>query len=132
MLAAALFGVPAGASDAKPKKPSLSIRANPTVGFAPLRVVFTVNLSGGPNDYEEYYCPSIEWIWGDDTESQDSQDCDPYVAGKSQIKRTYTQEHKYEYGGEYTVAFRMKRGDKVITAISTVLRIRPGIRDIGN
>jgi hypothetical protein len=128
----AVLGTPLGASDAKPKKPSVSLRANPTVGFAPLRVVFTADLSGGPNDYQEYYCPSIEWQWGDDTESQDSQDCEPYVAGKSEIKRTYTAEHKYLYGGEYTVNFRLKRGDKILAAVSTVLRIRPGLREIGN
>lgn len=122
----------ARASDTKTKKPSLTLRANPNVGFAPLRVVFTAELRGGPNDYQEYYCPSIEWDWGDDTQSQDAQDCDPYVAGKSEIKRTYTAEHRFEYGGEYAVNFRLKRGDKVITSASTVLKIRAGIRDIGN
>jgi PKD repeat protein len=131
-LAVSTLAFPVRASDTKPKKPSLSMRANPNVGFAPLRVVFTVDLRGGPNDYEEYYCPSIQWDWGDDTESQDSPDCDPYVAGKSEIKRTYTAEHKYVYGGEYTVNFRLKRGDKVLTSTSTVLRIRPGLRDIGD
>ena len=127
----ALCASPAGAADSKPKKPTLSLRANPTIGFSPLRVVFTAELTGGPNDYEEYYCPSIEWQWGDDTESQDAPDCDPYVAGKSEIKRTYTAEHKFLYAGEYTVYFRLKRGNKVLTSTTTIIRIRPGIREIG-
>lgn len=131
-LTLAVIALPARASESKPKKPSLSLRANPNIGFAPLRVVFTAELRGGPNDYEEYYCPAIEWEWGDDTESQDSPDCDPYVAGKSEIRRRYTAEHKYLYGGEYTVQFRLKRGDKVLSSASTILRIRPGLRDIGN
>jgi hypothetical protein len=109
----ALCAAPMIAAEAKAKKPSLSLRANPNVGFSPLRVVFTAELRGGPNDYEEYYCPSIEWQWGDETESQDLQDCDPYAAGK------------------YTLYFRLKRGDKVLTAANAIVRIRPGVRDIG-
>jgi hypothetical protein len=130
-LAIAVASSTVRALDEKPKKPSLSLRANPNVGFSPLRVVFTAELRGGPNDYEEYYCPAVEWDWGDLTQSQDSQDCDPYVGGKSEIKRTYTAEHKFVYSGEYTVYFKLKRGDKVLTATSTIVRIRPGVRDIG-
>ena len=77
------------------KKPSISLRANPPVGFSPLRVVVTAELKGGANDYEDFYCASVEWDWGDDTKSESKADCDPYEAGKSEIKRRFVQEHTF-------------------------------------
>ena len=47
------------------KKPSLSLRATPPVGFSPLRVRLVVDVKGGADDYADFYCPSIEWDWGD-------------------------------------------------------------------
>ena len=77
------------------KKPSISLRANPTAGFSPLRVVVTAEVKGGSDDYEDFYCASVEWDWGDDTKSQNNADCDPYEPGKSEIKRRYVQEHTF-------------------------------------
>ena len=77
------------------KKPSISLRANPPVGFSPLRVVVTAELKGGANDYEDFYCASVEWDWGDDTKSESKADCDPYEAGKSEIKRRFVAEHTF-------------------------------------
>ncbi len=77
------------------KKPSISLNATPPVGFTPLRVVVTAEVKGGANDYEDFYCASVEWDWGDDTKSQTKADCDPYEAGKSEIKRRYVQEHTF-------------------------------------
>ena len=49
------------------KRPSLKLSARPALGMSPARVVLTADLNGGPNDAEDYYCPSIEWDWGDGT-----------------------------------------------------------------
>src|SRR5919108_1015942 len=68
------------------KKPSITLKASPPVGFTPLRVVVTAELKGGANDYEDFYCASVEWDWGDDTKSETKADCDPYEPGKSEIK----------------------------------------------
>lgn len=59
------------------KKPSLSLKATPVAGFAPLRVRVNVDVRGGANDFADYYCPSIEWEWGDDLRSGNSEDCSP-------------------------------------------------------
>ena len=59
------------------KKPSLSLRANPPVGFTPLRVRVTVDVRGGADDAADFYCPALEWDWGDDLMSESSEDCDP-------------------------------------------------------
>jgi len=39
------------------------------------------------------------WEWGDGTESEATQDCDPYEPGTSTIKRRYTATHEYRESG---------------------------------
>jgi hypothetical protein len=111
------------------KKPSLSLRATPPVGFSPLRVRLVVDVNGGSDDYEDFYCPSIEWDWGDGTVSGNSEDCDPYQAGKSTIKRRYSIEHVFRQPGTWQVFFRLKQRDRVIAASSSNVQVRAGVRD---
>jgi hypothetical protein len=111
------------------KKPSLSLRATPPVGFSPLRVRLVVDVKGGSDDYAEFYCPAIEWDWGDGTVSGNSEDCDPYQAGKSTIKRRYSTEHIFRQPGTFQVFFRLKQRDRVIGASSSNVQVRAGVRD---
>ena len=111
------------------KKPSLSLKATPPVGFSPLKVRLVVDVKGGSDDYEEFYCPSIEWDWGDGTVSGTSEDCDPYQSGKSTIKRRYSIEHVFRQPGTFQVFFRLKQRDRVIAASSSNIQVRPGVRD---
>lgn len=129
LLALAIPAVMTGAapSDPKDKKPVLSLKANPAVGFAPTRIFLSAELKGGPNDYEEYYCPAVEWDWGDGTKSESTTDCEPYEAGKSEIKRRFAVEHVYRLPGMFNVQLRLKRKDKVLVSASTTLRIQASI-----
>src|SRR5262249_8353820 len=75
LMLAAPFAVGAHAQDKakdkdkeNDKRPQLKLTARPPLGMAPLKVVLTGDLLGGPNDSEEFYCPSIEWDWGDGTQ----------------------------------------------------------------
>jgi hypothetical protein len=111
------------------KRPSLSLRATPPVGFSPLRVRFVVDVRGGSDDYADFYCPAIEWDWGDGTVSGNSEDCDPYQAGKSTIKRRYSTEHVFRQPGTWQVFFRLKQRDRVIAASSSNVQVRAGVRD---
>ena len=111
------------------KKPSLSLKATPPVGFSPLKVRLVVDVKGGSDDYEEFYCPSIEWDWGDGTVSRNSEDCDPYQAGKSAINRRYSIEHVFRQPGTWQVFFRLKQRDRVIAASSSNVQVRAGVRD---
>ena len=115
----------------KDKKPKISVKANPSMGMSPARIVASADLNGGANDYEEFYCPSIEWDWGDDTKSTNTSDCEPYEAGKSEIKRRFTADHTYRQPGDFRIQFRMKKKDKVITGAATSVKIRPGLGDGG-
>lgn len=113
-------------------RPRIILRAQPLVAIAPARVVLTAELVGGANDFEEYYCPTISWDWGDDTTSESTVDCEPYEAGKSEIKRRFTADHVYRTAGDYRVVFRLKKKAKVVGSTTASVRIRPGIGDGGD
>ena len=107
-------------------RPKFNLRAQPPVGTTPQRVVLTAELVGGSDDFEEYYCPSIEWDWGDDTKSESTIDCEPYEPGKSTIKRRFTVEHVFRRPGSYKVFIRLKRRDKAVANASVTVQVRPG------
>ena len=109
------------------KKPSLSLKATPAISFAPARIVIVAEVKGGSNDFEEFYCPTVDWDWGDDTNSIADSDCDPYAAGKSEIKRRYTVEHRYKIAGSYKIVLRLKKGDKVVGSANTQVQVRQGL-----
>jgi hypothetical protein len=126
-LALTAWSVQASAQrDATDKKPSLSLKANPPAGFAPLRVHLSVDVKGGPDDYSDFYCPTVQWDWDDGTVSENSEDCEPYQSGKSQIQRRYSSDHTFRLSGDYHLTFRIKQKDKVISTATTTLTIRPG------
>ena len=107
-------------------KPSIAVRANPAVAFAPARIVATAELSGGADDYQDFYCAKVEWTWDDGTTSESQDDCDPYEAGKSQIRRRFTNEHKYQLPGQFEVRFTLKQGKKSVGSGSIAVRVRDG------
>lgn len=109
------------------KKPSLSLKASPSVSFAPARVVFVGELKGGDDNSEELYCPTVEWEWGDETFSNAEADCVPYEAGKSTIKRRFSIEHRFQNSGTFRVVLRLKKGTRVIATANVTLQVRPGL-----
>ena len=109
------------------KKPSLSLKATPTVSFAPARIVVVAEVKGGPDDFEEFYCPTVEWEWGDFTTSTVEADCDPYEPGKSTIKRRYTVEHRFKNPGGFKIILRLKKGNKVIASANSQIQVRAGL-----
>jgi hypothetical protein len=108
------------------QRPRLSLRAQPNVGIAPARIVLTAELTGGANDFQEYYCPTVLWEWGDGTESESTLDCEPYEAGKSEIRRRYIQQHVFRNAGAQKVWVRLKRNDKLLASATVNVHIQPG------
>jgi len=133
LIAAAFSAAPAAqkndkaARDTDNKRPKMVLKAQPVVSIAPARVVLTVELIGGADDYEEYYCPGIEWEWGDGTRSESSADCPPYEPGKSEIRRRFTVEHVFKRFGNYRVLFHLKQHDKAVGSASVSLQVREGL-----
>ena len=76
--------------DADDKRPSLSLKATPPLGFSPLKVRAVVEVRGGADDNVDFYCAGTEWDWGDGTVSENSSDCNPYEAGKSSMQRHFS------------------------------------------
>jgi hypothetical protein len=120
------------AKDKEPDKqrPKLTLKAQPIISISPSRVTLRAELVGGANDYEEYYCPTIEWDWGDGTQSESRADCEPYQSGKSEIKRRFTVEHVFR-AGYYQVAFRLKRRDKAVASATATVQVQGGAADFG-
>ncbi len=92
-------------------------------------LVATAELTEGANDYQDYYCPKIEWIWGDGTQSESGEDCEPYEAGKSEIRRRYTADHNFRSdpasgGGSIEVIFRMKQGSKIVLSLRQTIKVQ--------
>jgi hypothetical protein len=114
---------------AEAKKPSLSLKATPPMGFTPLRVVVGVDVKDGDDDYADFYCAGVEWDWGDGTISENSSDCDPYEPGKSTIRRRFTADHIYRQPGLFKVVFKLKQKTKQVAAVTTNVQVRSGVGD---
>ena len=111
--------------DKDDRRPKLTLKAQPIVSISPSKVTLRAELTGGANDYEEFYCPTVEWDWGDGTQSESTSDCEPYEAGKSEIKRRFTVEHVFR-AGSHQIAFRLKRRDKSIVMATTTIQVQGG------
>lgn len=114
-------------SSGEAKKPSLSLRVTPPVGFAPLKTRLVVEVRNGDDDYADFYCPTVEWDWGDGTVSANAEDCDPYESGKSLIKRRFSNEHTFRQPGAFRVAFRLKQKDRVVATSTVNVQVRTGL-----
>ena len=130
LLPAVVAGIRAQERESKPrlepKRPQLSLRATPATGMVPVRVVATAEFKGGSDDFQDYYCPTVMWDWDDGTVSESTNDCDPYEAGKSQIRRRYSMSHNYKRSGAYKISFRLKNKQRVLTASTATVRLIGG------
>jgi hypothetical protein len=112
----------AALKDDRARRPKFTLRAVPTVGISPSKVRLTADLVGGANDYMDFYCPTIEWDWGDGTRSEFASDCQPYEAGKSEITRHFSVTHIFREG-DYSVNVRLKRNDQVLAVANAKIEI---------
>jgi hypothetical protein len=113
--------------DDEAKRPKIRLRVQPQVAIAPARVTLTAELTGGADDFADYYCPGIEWEWGDETSSESTTDCEPYEAGKSQIKRRYTVQHEFRRPGTYKIYLHFKSSNRILGSGTTTLQVQPGV-----
>ena len=113
------------------KKPSLSLKATPPLGFSPLKVRVVVDVRGGRDDYADFYCAGTEWDWGDGTVSESSSDCDPYEAGKSTIRRRFTADHVFRQRGELKIVFRLKQKTRIVASATANVQVRGGANEFG-
>lgn len=112
------FGGLALADDGgKAKRPRLDLRASPKVALSPVEVLITGQLKGGA-DLEEFYCPGLEWDWGDGTRSAHESDCAPFESG-AELERFFSARHAYRSPGAYNVRLTLRRANRTV-AVATV------------
>lgn len=113
----------------KKNRASLLLKATPSISFSPARVVVSAELKGGSSDTDEFYCPTLEWDWGDGTKSESASDCSPFEAGKSTIERRWTASHTFQQADSYRVQLRLRRGTKTMVGGNVSVQVKPGVRD---
>jgi len=99
------------------KKPRLDLRASPRIAFSPVEVLAVAELNGG-DDLEEFYCPGLEWDWGDGDRSTHESDCAPFGPG-AELDRRFSARHAYRRAGDYEVRVTLRRAERSI-AMATV------------
>jgi hypothetical protein len=115
----------------KRKGASLVLKATPPIAFSPAKIVVSAELKGGALDTDEFYCPTVEWDWGDGTKSEASNDCPPFEAGKSEIEHRWSASHTFQSADSYRVQLRLRRGSKVLVGGNVSVQVKPGVRDQG-
>lgn len=122
-LAAGLLVLPAFPVPAE--KPKLNLKARPFVLVPPsvsrIQVPVRARLEGELSDPEEYYCLTEVWDWGDETESVQEPDCEPYEKG-AEVKRDFNSNHLFAQG-TFTVTLWLKRGEKTVIHGRTEVRV---------
>ena len=126
----AAFGSTGASGSTKPQKPRLDLRATPRMAFSPAYVLLTAELVGG-DAVEEYYCPALEWNWGDGGKSVRESDCPPFQAG-AELVRHFSAEHGYRHAGDYEITVTLRRANKSLAMASARINVRPGLGDFGS
>jgi hypothetical protein len=120
------LAVPASAGDAsKGRRPRLDLRASPRVAFTPASVILTAELTGG-DELEEFYCPTLEWEWGDGGRSETASDCEPFES-KELFERRFFAYHDYKRPGQYNVKLTLRRSQRPIAAATINLTVHASV-----
>jgi len=120
VLALGLLGFPGLArpgAAGNAKKPRLALRASPPMAFPPVSVLLMAELVGG-EEQEDYYCPGLEWDWGDGSRSAHESDCEPFAPGAT-LERRFSARHAYRAPGAYNVRLTLRRASHAV-AMATV------------
>lgn len=116
------LAAPATAGDGRgAKKPRLDLRASPRMALTPVDVLVVAELVGG-DEIEDFYCPAIEWEWGDGGRSAHEADCPPFQPGMAMARR-HSASHAYRQPGEYSVRVTLRRVGRQLAAASTMVTI---------
>lgn len=121
VVVAALAGPGKAGAGGHPQRPRLDLRATPRTAFPPASVLVSAQLKGG-EDLEDFYCPGLEWDWGDGSRSVHEADCPPFEVGVS-LERFFSARHAYRRSGDYTVRLTLRRASRVVAAVSTPVLI---------
>jgi hypothetical protein len=91
------------------------------MAFSPASVLVVAELRGG-EDHEDFYCPELEWDWGDGTRSAHEADCAPYEPGAA-LERRFSARHAYHVPGSYRVKLTLRRASRPVAAATVSLMV---------
>jgi hypothetical protein len=123
-LAAAIVlhaGLAAAGEGVGPKRPRLALRTSPRVAFSPIEILVIAELKGG-NDIEEFYCPGLEWDWGDGSRSAHEADCAPFETG-TRLDRFFSARHRFRAPGAYNVRLTLRRADRTVAVAAVPVSV---------
>jgi hypothetical protein len=106
------------------KKTVLRLKALPQIALTPARISFTGFLSGNRN-LERYYCPEVEWRFGDGARSVLSPDCHSVEnRDLTPINRLWSVHHNYRWSGVYDVKLILRRDGRAVATATTQVVVR--------
>jgi hypothetical protein len=114
-------GLVAAGEGGRPKRPRLDLRASPRVAFSPVEILVIADLKGG-QDIEDFYCPGLEWDWGDGSRSAHESDCSPFEAGTT-LDRFFTARHTFRAPGAYGVRLTLRRAGRTVAVASVPVTV---------
>jgi hypothetical protein len=122
-----LLAAPAAAPGDAPKgrRPRLDLRVSPRVAFVPVSVSVTAELQGG-DELEDFYCPGLEWDWGDGARSESESDCVPFES-KESFDRVFLARHSYRTPGRYSVKLTLRRSERAIAVATTNIMVHASV-----
>jgi hypothetical protein len=91
------------------------------MAFSPVEILVTGQLKGGA-DLEEFYCPGLEWDWGDGTRSEHESDCAPFESGAT-LERFFSARHAFREPGAYNVRLTLRRATRTVAVASIGLTV---------
>jgi hypothetical protein len=116
------LATPGQTGEPKSRKPRLDLRATPRVALSPVNVLLVAELVGG-DELEDFYCPGLEWEWGDGAKSAYESDCPPFEPG-AEFTRRFSASHAYNRPGDYQVTVRLRRADRSLAAATASITVR--------
>jgi hypothetical protein len=99
-----------------PRKPRVEVRTTPRMAFLASDVLVSAQLVGG-DEHEDFYCPELEWEFGDGSRSTHQADCEPFTQGMA-LERRFTARHAYRRPGDYEVRVTLRRANRAL-AVAT-------------
>jgi hypothetical protein len=121
LLMVALTAAPTAGEGRPAKRPRLDLRATPRLAQTPVDVLVVAELVGG-DEIEDFYCPAVEWDWGDGARSAHEGDCPPFEPGMFMARR-HSARHAYRQPGEYSVRVTLRRVGRALAAATTLVNI---------
>jgi hypothetical protein len=95
------------------------------MAFGPVSVLVVAQLQGG-DEHEDFYCPDLEWDFGDGSRSSSQSDCEPFVPGMT-LERHFMARHDYLRAGDYEVKVTLRRATRTLAVASARVTVHASV-----